>query len=49
MNHLEITERYCLLLKQMQLTCRACKSPLTLATVGNNKSIPVWRAFFLSL
>ena len=39
MNHSEITERYCPLLKQMQLTSRACKSPLTLATAIKKVSL----------
>jgi len=46
MNHPEVTERYCPLLKRMQLTGRECKSPLPLTTAVKSKSIPVWRAFF---
>jgi len=48
MNHPEVTERYCPLLKPMQLTSRACKSPLTLTTAVKNESIHAWCAFFLS-
>jgi len=36
MIHPEVIERYCPLLRRMQLTGRTCKSPFTLATAVKN-------------
>jgi len=46
MNHPEITKKVLPLLKQMQLTGRACKSPLTLATAVKKQKYPCMACFF---